>query len=223
MSRAIFLTTSEMRILLYKKRISGLMIFEDLTKPIESENDVKNAVESMISNGYLVPDIDSFRFSDEIERIIAVLSKSQRAYRIRAMQDRQQAICMYTDAERAVLMTMDKRCGNMIRIEEADMEEAVDSLTENDYMPQIRDNESLEKIEDPEILPDLQDAFMDNDSRLLIEAYGRNSMDIVKSILIKEGSTHDYMYVNSEYGTECFYYSAKGLLREFREEDYGIG
>ena len=120
MSRAFYLTISEMKILLYRRRISGIIVFDELKKGIGSEEDIKIAVESLINNGYLVPDYESFSLNTELKLVFEILENCRYGFRIRAMQDRVSARCMYISGENSVLIRMDERNKNMIRIETFD-------------------------------------------------------------------------------------------------------
>ena len=215
MNKGIFLSTMELKIILYKKKIDGIMVFEELTGEITSELEVKEALESLISNKYLIPKGEAFSFSDEIEEIMGVLEQATYCYKVRSFRDRIPAICMYRANELSLIMQLDIRSKDMIRLEVFKGDDAIWFLADSDYMPSFSGKGAEAKRVD---YVSLQEKFEESASRLLIERYQRGCFDVDRQILVSEGDISDEIYLEESGKLFSYPFTAEAFRELITEE-----
>lgn len=223
MNKAIYLTIMEARLLLYKKRVTGLVMFSELTEKIDSDFEAKKAVEQLIEDGYLKPsgDLEGFSFSEDIEEIIDILSRSFYTFRIKARQNKEPVRCMYLAEDKSVIMEMDMHAKDMIRIEAFEQDEAIDSIMDADYLATASfgpDTFSGENVD----VTDFDSEFEMPEGRLLIERYERGNAEYDRRILVTEGDSNDNIYVEDITGIKKGLYTENTFKDAILEDSYDI-
>ena len=216
MSKAIYLTTMELKILLYKKKIDGIMVFEELTGKIKSDIEVKEALESLITNKYLVPFGDAFSFSQEIERIMGILKRAEYCFRVQSRGDKAPARCMYRAENESLLMQMDIRSKDLVRLETFEGDDALWLLADGDYMPSFTSlYDGMTKVE----YVDLHEKFNDSGARLLIERYKRGTFSPDRTILVSEGDVKDELFLEKDGALYLLPYTAEAFRISITEDE----
>ncbi|MBE5858647.1 MAG: hypothetical protein E7301_00765 [Butyrivibrio sp.] len=219
MMKAIYLSVMEMKILLYRRKIQGLIIFDELNSKIDSQEEVKKAVEKLVFDKYLVPSDDAFTLNDELKEVFDILEKARYTFRIRAMQDMENARCLYMTDNKSLLLNMDNRGTSLIRIETFENEDAIRFIMDSDYMPIASKNGNDGYNEEEQF--DFSKAFYESDARLLAERYKRGDSKPDREILVKEGDIKDIIYIKENEKIRSALYNEENFEKAFMEDNDG--
>lgn len=113
------LSICELQILLYKRKLSGLIIFDDVNMLVPDEKTIIGAMGSMIEDGILEPGKnDCFRLCDAVRHILDIMESAENILTIREKNNMVPQRCVYYRGEYAAVLTMDELNKNFVLLEE---------------------------------------------------------------------------------------------------------
>lgn len=198
-SKAYLLTFQQFLVLLHGKKITDLIIFEELQQTVVNEKEIIQTISTLMVQGIVKNVEEEYVLNDEISEILETLQNCNRILIEYTYKNSMPARCIYI-TEKIVVIQIDEVSGNRIRIEcfsrdtfESELFEneilenmqASDLLCENNNENEYRDYEIKTVIEDT-FHSDVDKLLEDDKTYLIIDQYERGNVEKIKrSIVIK--------------------------------------
>ena len=221
MNKAYYLTICECMCLLLQGKAEGLKIFDEISAYLPSEKEMAEAVMSL-NNGELIHAEDGhYKPNSQVREFLEILGNTDSTYVINGHLSACAMECIYLYNGRGVSLRMDEHRKNYVRIEIEDLEEIVENLSENEFMPNLQDslgkNNDISNASGPVLSfreRSLQELLKKHSVYMIIDRYKRYDGDVSKRFVIASENGLDFFVAC--YGNESAF-GSNGTLRPYQK------